>query len=198
MMLGCCHCGSESTPSVPSESSVFVDNTNNCAVCVVAPRRFRATVTTPNGTGAVSPCCSSYRGAFILTHVGDSSCLWESDEYALYSKVSCFSNTTFACTEPNVRKRISLSITGSLSYSITIRHYTSNGGSPSSPLLVPWTYSKSFTSSDCFADRRIPYTSHTTSTNSDTLGTGNCPLVFLCGHVFPVLGTAFYVDLEAL
>lgn len=73
MMIGCCHCESESTPSESSSgssgssASIELIPNVNCGVCVVAPRRWKITVT--GWTGLTSPqnaCCGSLNTDFII------------------------------------------------------------------------------------------------------------------------------------
>jgi hypothetical protein len=200
MMLGCCHCPGDSTPpsdsTLASSGSAPPDNTNNCSVCVVAPRRFRAFVNHQNGATLISPCCSSYDNTFILTNTGG--CVWESDELALYSYLA--PGNIPMCTTPSgteIKSRFALTISGSLSYSIIQTHYTSNGGTPAGTLRYTHRYNKTFSgSSDCFATRIIPWSSEASVTDSEIAGITGTLSGLLCGY--GVTMSNFYVELSAI
>jgi len=126
-MIGCCHCGSESTPSQPSESGLPSESASSattvtsCVVCGIAPRNFRVTITNP--TDSSECCCADYSGDFVLRYV--SGCGWESTERMLCT-VRPNPGTPYCVTalidEPRITLGIGLSA-GVYSYTVQFRYH---------------------------------------------------------------------------
>jgi len=101
MLIGCCHCGSESEPSVPSESFPPSESSGpsppqtiigNCSplanLCIndEAPLMYGINVSSVGGT---APCRASYAGAFTLIYSPSSCFTYRTAERAKNQDAAC-------------------------------------------------------------------------------------------------------------
>lgn len=105
-----CHCICPGTGDVGSYSSQSAD-TIACTHCAVAARRWSVTFTHPSATSAAC-CCSSYTGAFTLTHIGGTACTWVSDELVLCCRRDSGGNTCVAGSSGDRRMTYTITKSG--------------------------------------------------------------------------------------